>query len=613
MLEPQTRRHLLEALQPPPGYALDQAIGTSYSLDLLALLTAPLAFTFFDWDAATGPDGIDPLALLETMRRYAGRITLFCQTGRIAVPRAHRLLFSYLEESVIEVASARENRSFHPKVWLLRYVKSDSAVRYRLLCLSRNLTFDRSWDTALVLEGELADRKYGFSANNPLGDFFAQLPSLALRPVREATRGKVDLLQREVRRVRFAWPDGFDTATFWPLGIRGHSRWPFAGRMDRVMVVAPFISEGCLKRLGASGRGNVLISRLESLEGVDRSSVADFAKVYSFDAAAAPSQSETDEADTDDLVGLHAKLYVADAGSRASIWTGSANATNAAFNGNVEFLVQLSGEKRLCGIDATLARQNGQVSLPDFLQEFDVEAPLAEVDETEQQLGTILDGARRSLAAALFFARAERLSTTDEFRMVLALPVPERAQVPDCAEVHCWPVTLHEQSAVKLATGTRDPVVFTPVSFEALTSFFAFEVTATVGARRASCRFVLNVPLEGAPSDRTDRILQAMLRDKEGLLRFLLLLLSEDEPESPEDLLGRRGLLFGASHRPEGYPGYPLFEPLVKSLARDPEKLDRVARIIADLSKTAEGRDLLPKGLCEIWDPIWKARQELRR
>src|ERR1043165_9260986 len=65
MLEPQSRRHLLEALRPPPGYALDCAIGTTFSLDLLTMLTAPLAFTLFDWEDEGGHPTADPLALLE--------------------------------------------------------------------------------------------------------------------------------------------------------------------------------------------------------------------------------------------------------------------------------------------------------------------------------------------------------------------------------------------------------------------------------------------------------------------------------------------------------------------------------------------------------------------
>src|SRR5258708_5753350 len=83
MLEPRDRRLLLESLRPPTGYTLDHALGTTFSLDLLALLRAPLAFPLCDGDAAlTAADGegrpADPLALLLALRRQAGRISLFC-------------------------------------------------------------------------------------------------------------------------------------------------------------------------------------------------------------------------------------------------------------------------------------------------------------------------------------------------------------------------------------------------------------------------------------------------------------------------------------------------------------------------------------------------------
>src|SRR4051794_15799420 len=97
MLHPFERRQLFELLRPPPGYALDCAVGTTFSLDLLALLTAPLAFTRFEWNEDSGPGAVDRMALLETIRRYAARIHLFCQAGRIALPKEGNQLLIYLE------------------------------------------------------------------------------------------------------------------------------------------------------------------------------------------------------------------------------------------------------------------------------------------------------------------------------------------------------------------------------------------------------------------------------------------------------------------------------------------------------------------------------------
>ena len=55
------------------------------------------------------------------------------------------------------------------------------------------------------------------------------------------------------------------------------------------------------------------------------------------DSAAEKPESEFQEWEND-FSGLHAKLYILEEGWDARLWTGSANATNAAFSGaNVEF------------------------------------------------------------------------------------------------------------------------------------------------------------------------------------------------------------------------------------------------------------------------------------
>lgn len=165
MLQPDVRGQLLESLRPPEGYALDYAVAATYSLDLLALLTAPLAFTLFDWEEEDGSLTKNPQALLAAIKRHAHRIAIFSQAGQIALPGSSEPLFYYLEKMVHEVLPPDTRGSFHPKVWVLRFTCDGHPVQYRLLCLSRNLTFDRSWDTVLALDGVLKDRRRPFSAN----------------------------------------------------------------------------------------------------------------------------------------------------------------------------------------------------------------------------------------------------------------------------------------------------------------------------------------------------------------------------------------------------------------------------------------------------------------
>ena len=65
MLDPQDRVLFTEALRPPEGYELSWAIGTTYTLDLVAAVAAPLAFALFDWqqdDASHGGPGAIPRA-----------------------------------------------------------------------------------------------------------------------------------------------------------------------------------------------------------------------------------------------------------------------------------------------------------------------------------------------------------------------------------------------------------------------------------------------------------------------------------------------------------------------------------------------------------------------
>ena len=65
--------------------------------------------------------------------------------GHTAVPRAGQPALAFLEQSVIAAFPPGQGEAgavFHPKVWVLRYVARDGPVRYRLVCQSRNLTFD---------------------------------------------------------------------------------------------------------------------------------------------------------------------------------------------------------------------------------------------------------------------------------------------------------------------------------------------------------------------------------------------------------------------------------------------------------------------------------------
>lgn len=617
MLNPQDRHVYLDALKPPVGYAFDRAVGTTFSLDLTTLLSVPLGFALLDWENQAGRLLLDPVALLHSLRKYADRITVFCQAGRIAVPAKQHPLFAHLERMVIEVHAPNESGVFHPKVWLLRFVAADQPVLYRLLCMSRNLTPDRSWDTLLTLEGELSDRERAYSRNHPVGDFVGALSSLARHEVPVSVHEALARMSEEIRRVKFAAPDPFEgDITFWSLGLQGSQRLPFRERIDRLLIVSPFVSDGLLTRVVKSG-SNILVSRSESLEATDPEVLRRFSEVYVLDDGALEEDTdedaelsaggeETAQADGD-VRGLHAKLFISDGGWSSSVWTGSANATNAGFLNNVEFLVQLRGKKSKVGIDTFMGGENNAVGFRNLLKSF-VVGEKKKFDPEQKANEERVEFARRVLSRAKLILSVEKSPEGASHTLVLHSSGLDTLQLGEIRG-SCWPVTLNPSFSAKLETliqGGR--VVFQNLTVHALTSFIGFEITAGEGNKRAMARFVLHLPLQGVPDDRMDAVLRLILRDRAQLLRYLLFLLARDEDAAAAGaslLLGRNGTSEGSQG---SFDAIPLFEEMIRALARAPEKLDAVWRLAEDLRKTPEGASLLPEGFDEVWKPIWAAR-----
>ena len=316
MLEPLDRRHLLESLRPPAGYDLDQAIGTTFSLDLMTLLTVPLAFALSDIEGEDGKPLQDPLALLEAIRRYADRTHIFCQAGGIYLPKGNKLFLSHLESVVHEVVAPKSHGVFHPKVWVLRFKShyEEDPVIYRVLVLSRNLTFDRSWDTLLLLEGELRDRERAIRQSTPLGEFIAALPRMMTGASTKRLRATVRSVSHELSRVQFDLPPGFEDMKFHPIGLPDTDDWWFEGRIKRMLTISPFVDPTMTAELAGPADGDVLVSRLEQLQQLPEEALKCFERVYFLPPDAEPETTGDDDSDedTETLSGLHAKLFVAD-------------------------------------------------------------------------------------------------------------------------------------------------------------------------------------------------------------------------------------------------------------------------------------------------------------
>lgn len=620
MLEPRDRQLLFEALRPPDGFRFDQGLGTTYSLDLLALLMAPLAFTWFEQPGEDGQrSGFNSLEVLESLRRHADRLTIFCHTGHTALPKASYPQLAFIEKSIVE-CQPLNGGAFHPKVWVLRCVNDSADVRYRVLCLSRNLTFARSWDTILALDGKLAaNRTATVARNRGLAEFVRALPRMALRqPIDPGIAQRVETLAAELERTEFDLPDGITDLRFWPLGIGDRVRDPLKEAGSRLLVVSPFLTLGRLEELAEGRKDVTVVSTATALAHLARrpEGVSKFYSLLDRAMIEVEADSETEEkpeseAEAIQLSDLHAKLYVSENGWDAHLWTGSANATDSGFNRNVEFLVELVGPRKKFGIDALMAPEKGEVRFVNLLQEADrfvaSEPGESEIEALERRLDVL-----RGAVAGAFLEANVNPTKADAFDIELVCRAAKTLTIDSDIALRCWPVTVASSgvSMQKLESG-KSVARFQGLSFGAITSFFALELTGRAGGEQRQLRFVLNLPLIGAPEGRRDQVLRGLLQNRSQMMKFLWLLLADEGVPVPElsdanardaeHDNGRSNLLTNG-----------LFEMLLRNLDRSPDRLDNLQNLLKELRRGADGEDLMPVGFDAIWEPIWRQRERRR-
>ncbi|MFN7699314.1 MAG: hypothetical protein ACK6CU_22890 [Deltaproteobacteria bacterium] len=598
MLPPDARKLYVDALSPPTGYELDEALCTTYSLSLESLLAVPVNLVLGSIDAKKlGSDG--DVWILESIRRVARHLTLFCDADCIAPPAREHILFSLLEPAVVPVR-APGGGAFHPKVWLLRFrpAEGDGPAWLRVLVLTRNLSPDRSWDLSLLLEGRVTGAYV--AAQRPLGQLVEQL--LALVPAHAGLdRERADRLRalgEDARKTQLQLPGGFGEVAFHLLGFDGKQWLPDPS--ERLVVVSPFVTKTALEALASTTREAVaLVSRTEELARIAPSVLQAFGRIATLNEAAETEDGEDAEA-ASGLRGLHAKLYLAKRGWNTHVYVGSANATHAALlgGGNVEVLAELVGKTSQVGekgIDGFLGERGVGPLLVDY-------SPPAEqvVDDPDAERARFeLEKLGRSLETAGLRVRYEVEGDA-------ALPTleVERPAVLDRIEtLTSWLVTTDAQSSsadVK-ALGRGEPAALPRCSVAATSRFVAFACTSATHPHVRHA-IVLQVPAIDLPANRDDHIARLVVNNRDRFLQYLSALLAgldEDALPASAALGGGDSVRAARSLAESG-----LLERLVRARSRHPERLDDVRRLVESLRATTEGTEVVPPEFFEVWDIV---------
>ncbi|MBD3947559.1 phospholipase D family protein [Nocardioides ganghwensis] len=593
MLNPDVRHLLTDALRPPHGWRIDAAIATTYTLDINSLLLAPLSMAAYD-QVDNGIEGAAPHELLEAIRRYAERTVVFCQAGGIHVPSTYRKLTVFAEDTVVEVVPP-PGRVFHPKIWVLRFTNITGEFTHRFVCLSRNLTGDRCWDTVLSTD-EDPSATHQMSAE-PAASFLEELVDLSVRDVPLARAALVRHVAGTLRDRRFAVPSPFTEGTLLPFGTPGGAAWPLPVRADTSAVISPFLDVTTVRKLPA---GTTIVSRPDTFDRLGADALAGFdTRVLQPHADAPPDDLDGDEESEDGdtrawevKTGLHAKVFAWDVAREATLLTGSANATSAAFGGNIEFGVLLTGPTSSCGAAAILKDDDKQTGFTRLLQPYQASADpqpdlTFDLEREIEEFHVALAGARPSLTVS---------STGEEYDARLEL----ESRPVDPGQTWVRPITLKPQLDRSLDSSTS----WRGLAHADITPFVAVRTRVERDGVVVEKSSALRVDLIGAPEDRARRVLRELLSRVEDILRYLALLLKDP---GIDDITS--ALLDATNDEPAGDHRWGgswvddliLLEPLVRAAARDDDSIDRVKSLMDDL-RDADGA--LPD-LGEDFEALW--------
>ena len=172
--------------------------------------------------------------------------------------------------------------------------------------------------------------------------------------------------------------------------------------------------------------------------------------------------------------------------------------------------------------------------------------------------------------------------------------------------MRAWPISQQAERGEPVANS----IVFTRLSYLGLTPLIAFSVTAKIGETERNSVFVMNLPLQGAPEDRQDRVVRSLIDNRAQLLRYILFLLAsgDEAAASSGDL---RRLLTSPGDGAEGGQRNPyLLETMLRALHRGPAQLERVESLLEALRKQPGSSELLSDDFQKIWEPIWGAAQQ---
>lgn len=580
------------------GCKVDFAVGLTYSLNLEAMLTVPLAFG--DLGELDNSVKLSPAFLLEGIRRSSDKIALFCNKGGIHVPSETRTVYSLLESSIFEVQDGNDIFSnFHPKIWLVKETDEGGDEWLKLSVMSRNLDFSTCLDICCSIRGHIEKRRSlrGVEKHKPLKDMLLWLSEYAPK----AKADEVCQLAEQLDYVdRFKLDTPFQTEDVERNEDEGYDFFPFVyGKEefsaygnylqkylpgDRILVVSPFIDITTLSWLTSrkkdynyESKNSILITRKEY---VTQEVFEQFEQVW------VPNDTMLDN--TTANVDLHAKMYLTqrltgdDLGY--TLYLGSANATVNAFKKNVEFLLRLHYKRTT---NDRIKELLEEITSEHRFVVMDAPNPEASNTRPSNEKELVLKRAVGCLRKAVI-----RTSNKEGF---YDIDLSVRGKYDN-------DIQIRPLQCKGLWQPISNQVLFKELSVHLLSEFYVIRIPS----EDSFIELVAKVKTSGMPANRDEAIYQSIVTKKEELLDYVAFMLSD----RPSEFFFEQQMLKENKKYADGAVSntitMPLYEQLLKTASTNPEQITEVQKFIKKMKQ-----DIVPEELTKILQMFQNVSKQL--
>lgn len=579
-----------------PGYELEFAVGTTYSLDAEAFLA--IALSFARLGDVSDADFQSTFRLLEGLRQANNRVAIFCNRGGLQPPTRMNPLYAMLDKSVFEVANEQKGRelaNFHPKIWIIkeRSIDNHEKRQIKLIVMSRNLTKDTSLDCAVSMTAPL-----GVRTNADLRRKHQPLKDLLLILAEKANSDKKKKIKKLANDFdsmgAFELEPPYEDYDFLPIhfGENLNECIDFQSELpaERMVVVSPFIDMETLTWLNCfrSKQEKILITRLDSL-------TSEIMELYSGENREVWVMSQIAETNDIQSMNLHAKMYFSWGPKSGGIhlWLGSSNATHNGFYRNSEFLLKL-----------TMKRGRGQFE--DFKAEF--------CDEKEQMCERItslpkMEPVKEDYSLAISVCKhlisrnnlsAEIMEKNGAYVLIISAKkvrdIKGRITIAPIQEPYNEVDLSPEFQQCTISIANRSH----------LSEFYILKVTPD-DELVDHVKMAIKIPTKGIPEDRDDHIFRSLIDTRDKFLNYVEMMITDRPQELATLLMQNSESETSVSLRKQNSRSNTLYESLLRIAATNPERLEDVQELVNRLDDT-----VIPESFAQMCTKFKQSIKKLR-